>query len=235
MKQMLLQDFRIFGTCAEYEKKKPRLKTIISATMAVMRNDYLSWFFFQRSEIPMLTGYSPSRHRTCADLMILKKALLFDIRKQRTIGILDTEFNNLNKSLGYLVTNTALRLNCFATGQFSRPGRAAIDQCISKRCALDHHRSRRLCFAMTSCDLAGCYDRIVHTAAALAMLRIGIPHARIETMFDSIRRMVHRIRTAFKIQKELMVVMIILTGEQHRKVFYRVTFTILLFHPSFLT
>ena len=202
MKQMLLQDFRIFGTCAEYEKKKPRLKTIISATMAVMRNDYLSWFFFQRSEIPMLTGYSPSRHRTCADLMILKKALLFDIRKQRTI---------------------------------SRPGRAAIDQCISKRCALDHHRYRRLCFAMTSCDLAGCYDRIVHTAAALAMLRIGIPHARIETMFDSIRRMVHRIRTAFKIQKELMVVMIILTGEQHRKVFYRVTFTILLFHPSFLT
>ena len=164
MKQMLLQDFRIFGTCAEYEKKKPRLKTIISATMAVMRNDYLSWFFFQRSEIPMLTGYSPSRHRTCADLMILKKALLFDIRKQRTI---------------------------------SRPGRAAIDQCISKRCALDHHRYRRLCFAMTSCDLAGCYDRIVHTAAALAMLRIGIPHARIETMFDSMQIMVHRIRTAF--------------------------------------
>ena len=137
---------------------------------AVMRDDYLSWFFFQRSEIPMLSGYSPLRHRTCADLMILKKALLFDIRKQRTIGILDTEFNNLNKSLGYLVTNTALQLDCYATEQFSRPGRAAIDQCISKRCAIDHHRSRRMCFAMTSCDLAGCYDRIVHTAAVLAIV-----------------------------------------------------------------
>ena len=50
---------------------------------------------------------------------------------------------------------------------------------------------------MTSCDLAGCYDRIVHTAAALALLRIGVPHAKIECMFSTIQRMVHRVRTAF--------------------------------------
>lgn len=164
---------------------------------AIMKDDYLSWFYFQRSDIPTLTGYSPDRHRTCADLMILKKAMIFDIRKQRTIGILDTEFNQLNKALGYTITSQALKYDSFATEQFSRPGRSAIDQCISKRCAIDHHRSRRLCFAMTSCDLAGCYDRIVHTAAALAMLRIGISHAKVESMFSTIQRMVHCIRTSF--------------------------------------
>jgi hypothetical protein len=164
---------------------------------AVMKDNYLSWFFFQRAEIPSISGYSPHRHRTCADLMILKKAMDFELSKQRAIRILDTEFNQLNKAVGYEATKHALILNTFATEQFSRPGRSAIDQCISKRCAIDHHRSRRLCFAMTSCDLAGCYDRIVHTAAALALLRIGIPHAKVETMFKTIQRMVHKIRTAF--------------------------------------
>jgi hypothetical protein len=164
---------------------------------AVMKDDYLSWFFFQRSEIPSISGYSPKRHRTCADLMILKKAMDFELSKNRAIRILDTEFNQLNKAVGYTATKHALQLDTFATEQFSRPGRSAIDQCISKRCAIDHHRSRRLCFAMTSCDLAGCYDRIVHTAAALALLRLGISHAKVETMFASIQRMVHKIRTAF--------------------------------------
>lgn len=75
-----------------------------------MKDDYLSWLYFQQSEdIPTLTGYSLDRHRTCADLMILKKAMIFDIRKQWTIGILDTEFNHLNKALGYTITSKALK------------------------------------------------------------------------------------------------------------------------------
>ena len=164
---------------------------------AVMSNDYLSWFFFQRAEIPIISGYSPSRHRRCVDLMILKRAMNFNLSKQRTLGILDTEFNHANKCIGYTTTSNAIKLNSFATEQFSRPGRSAIDQCISKRCAIDHHQSTRQCFALTSCDLAGCYDRIVHTAAALALLRIGLSKPRIFSMFETIQRMTHKIRTAF--------------------------------------
>ena len=164
---------------------------------AVMRDDYLSWFFFQRADIPMISGYSPERHRECIDLMILKRALEFELSKQRTLGILDSEFNHNNKLIGRECSVNSLRLDSLATEQFSRPGRSAIDQCISKRCTIDHHQSRRLSFAMTSCDLAGCYDRIVHNAEALALLRIGISHKRITSMFSSIQRMTHRIRTAF--------------------------------------
>ena len=119
--------------------------------------------------------------------MILKCAMSFELTKQHTLGILDTQFNHMNKDIGYTTMRNAIKLDSLATEQFSRPGRSAIDQCASKRFTIDHHQSRQLSFAMTSCDLAGCYDRIVHNAAALALLlRIGVSHAKIECMFDSI-------------------------------------------------
>ena len=40
-------------------------------------------------------------------------------------------------------------------------------------------------------DLKGCYDRIIHNAAALALLRIGVSKAKIHSMFDTIQWMVH--------------------------------------------
>ena len=46
-------------------------------------------------------------------------------------------------------------------------------------------------------DLKGCYDRIIHNAAALALLQIGVPKAKIHSMFETIKRMVNRIRTGF--------------------------------------
>ena len=163
----------------------------------LMKDADLSWFFYQRAEIPMYTGYSPKSHRNCVDLMILKKAGCYDLSKLRTLGLLDTEFNNNNRILSRETMHRALDTNCIAPEQFSRPGRSAIDQTILKRCTFDHHRSRRLCYSLCSSDLTGCYDRIVHTAAALALLRLGIRHSKIHSMFDSIQRMVHKVRTAF--------------------------------------
>ena len=52
-------------------------------------------------------------------------------------------------------------------------------------------------FALTSCDLAGCYDRIIHMAAALVMLNVEISHNRVKTMFNTIQKMIHRIRTVY--------------------------------------
>ena len=46
-------------------------------------------------------------------------------------------------------------------------------------------------------DLQGCYDRIIHNAAALALLRICISKAKIHSMFDTIQRMLHTLRIAF--------------------------------------
>ena len=153
--------------------------------------------FFQREEIPSISGYSPVRHRKCIDLMILKKQMNFELTKQRTLVILDTEYNQNNKMLGENTTDNGLSLQTIATEQFAKPGSSSIDQMVAKRNIIDHHQYTRQCFALTSSDLAGCYDRIVHTAAALALLRICIPPSKIHSMFDTIQRMIHKIRTAF--------------------------------------
>jgi len=46
-------------------------------------------------------------------------------------------------------------------------------------------------------DLKGCYDRIVHIAACLALLRLGVSRIALFTMFETIQIMIHRVRTVF--------------------------------------
>ena len=105
---------------------------------AIFSDEYLSWFFFQRADIPETTGYSPKQHRKCVDLMIMKKHMCFDIRKQRTLGILDTEFNQNNKRIGCDGMNNAMSLNKVAKEQFALKNSAAPEQIVSKRAVLDH-------------------------------------------------------------------------------------------------
>ena len=93
---------------------------------AIMKDDFLSWLFFQRADFASISGYSPSRHRKCIDLMILKKSQSSNITKQRTLGILDTEFNQLNKSLGRDAMFAALDCSAIADEQFCRPGNVLL-------------------------------------------------------------------------------------------------------------
>ena len=69
-------------------------------------------------------------------------------------------------------------LNKIAPKKFATKGSASIYQTICKRCLIDHHHSKIFSFALTSSDLAGCYDRILHSAAAMALLRVGISHKK---------------------------------------------------------
>ena len=109
---------------------------------------------------------------------------------------LDSEFNQNNKRMGTDAIHNARQLNKIAPEQFAKKGTASIDQTICKRCMIDHHKSKHLCFALTSSDLTGCYGRILHSAAALALLRVGISHNRSKPMFASIQNMIHKISTS---------------------------------------
>jgi hypothetical protein len=164
---------------------------------ACMQHPYLNWCLFQRHEIPLITGYSPKRFRKCIDLSILKKSGNYDIAKQRTLGLLDTEFNQMNKRLGHEAMNSALDHGCIATEQYSRPNRAAIDHALNRALTFDHFLYMRQPYCLASCDLEGCYDRIIHTAAALALRRVGVQPQKLNAMFTSIQKMVHKIRTIF--------------------------------------
>ena len=79
--------------------------------------------------------------------------------------------------------DNALNLDKVTPEQFAIKRFSVIDQIISKRYIIDHHHSKRKCFSPTSSDLAGYYDRIIYTVAALVLLRVGIPHSKINCMF----------------------------------------------------
>ena len=164
---------------------------------AGIKNQFISTILYMRSEIPVVSGYSPSRWRDCIDLMILKKAMNFNLDKQRTLGILDTEYNQCNKILQKQAMSLALRTNQLAPEQYSRPGRDCRDHALNRKLTADCRQYERKCWSISMSDLTGCYDRIVHTAAALALIRLGIKKEKIHVMFDTIQRMSHRVRTAF--------------------------------------
>ena len=92
--------------------------------------------------------------------------------------------------IGRTAVCNSIELGEIADEQFARKERSAVEEIIAKRCVIDHQQAQRQSFALTSCDLAGCYDRIIHTAAALAPLRIGVSHTRIQSMFESLQKMI---------------------------------------------
>ena len=84
-----------------------------------------------------------------------------------------------------------------ATEKFSQPGRSSIDQTILKQLTMDQQFFRQESFDQCSINLTRNYDRIIHTAAALFLLGIGIFHQKIHSIFSSIQKMIHRVKTAF--------------------------------------
>ena len=177
------------STCTSHQR--------IGHYQAAMKDNNFSWFFFQRGEVPAISGYSPKRHRECVDLVIMKKKATYGLKAQRKLGIVNTEFNNNNKIIAQSISTHSRKLGTIAKEKFATKGSASIDQIITNRCYIDHNHSQKKSFALISVDLEGCYDIILHLAAALALFSIGIPHARIHSMFESIQKMIHRIRTAF--------------------------------------
>jgi len=92
----------------------------------------------------------------------------------------------------------ALRNDCIVVEQYSRPQRSCIAHALNRGLTADERKSKRIAWAMAMSDLTGCYDRIIHNAAALALLRLGISQAKVHySMFKTIQRMIHHVLAAF--------------------------------------
>ena len=165
------------------------------------RHRNIGWVHFNLSTLPMSSGYSPKRWQKGIDVMLLKSPEVYLLQKLRTIVLYEADFNHENKRLGRDSMQLALAKGQISDEQFSRPGRSAQDNALSKRLVFDYFRFKKRPFGMCACDLKSCYDRVVHTAASLALQRVGIPLSKIKCMFGTIQKLVHRIRTAFGLSK----------------------------------
>ena len=145
----------------------------------------------------MTSGYSPKRWRQGTDVMLLKAPEIFLLKKLRTIVLYEADYNHENKRIGRDAMRLALKQGQIVKEQYSSPGRSAQDNALNKRLVFDHFRFQKQPFGMCACDLKSCYDRIVHSAASLSLQRIGISLPRIQCMFSTVQRLVHRVRTAY--------------------------------------
>ena len=149
------------------------------------------------AEIPILTGYSPMRWRSCTDAMLKKKA--HDIRpeKLRLITLMAADFNHNNKLIGKNIMWNGENHKQFATEQFgSRKHCSAASHALNKVLTLDCNKQRKEDCVVIANDAVSCYDRIVLVAAYCSMLRFGIPPEAAQSMITSIGLITHSIRTA---------------------------------------
>lgn len=92
----------------------------------------------------------------------------------------------------------AIKHNLIAPEQYdSRPGKTAIEHALHKRLWYDQLRFLRAPGVLCSNDAKSCYDRVVHSIAALSFKRIGFPDAPVHSMFETIQNMQHHVRTSY--------------------------------------
>ena len=68
----------------------------------------------------------------------------------------------------------AISQNKIPREKFCRPGRRSQDNVLAKGLPFDYVRTIKKPMGMSASDLKSCYNRVVHTAASIAMQGIGV-------------------------------------------------------------
>jgi hypothetical protein len=169
---------------------------------AASLDDIINDFDASIRSLPYEYGFSPQNWQSITDVEILKKAGVYDIDKMRTITLMDAAYNMNNKQLGRDVLQHAESLHNLAREQYgSRKHHQACTAATNKVLTMDLLRIRRQAGALCSNDAKACYDRVVHSIAALSFLRQGAPRSAVLSLLKTLQKARHKIRTGFGISK----------------------------------
>ena len=150
------------------------------------------------AHIPSQTGYVPIRWRSGLNVMLEKKPGVVKVSKLRTILLYEAGYNHNNKLMGRSMMRYAEANDLLATEQYgSRKAHSAVHQCLNKVLTFDLVRQTRRPAALCSNDAKSCYDRIVHSAAGLAMQRCGVPVPLVQSSLKPIQQLRHYIRSVY--------------------------------------
>ena len=148
------------------------------------------------ANIPFYSGISPARWQQGIDVMLQKQEGNFNVEKLRAILLYESDFNQNNKRFGHQFMYLAEKYKAMAMEQFgSRKRMSAVDQSLNKCLTFDLWRQFRTPGALCSNDAKSCYDRIVHNFASICLQRMGAPIAPVVSMFSTIQKLNHHIRT----------------------------------------
>ena len=149
------------------------------------------------AEIPFRTGFSPSRWHEATNVMILKKAGMFEIEKLRTLCLFQSDYNHNNKFLGKSMMEHIVKNEYVAKEQYCVTGKKCISQALNKTLIFDIARQSKGNMLLTSCDLKSCYDRIAHSPANLACQSMGIPSQPLKSFFSTLQEVKYYTQTAY--------------------------------------
>ena len=150
------------------------------------------------AHVPALSGYVPERWKKGLNVMLEKKPGVCKVTKLRTILLYEADFNHNNKLMGRAMMRYAEANHLLAPEQYgSRKSHSAVYQALNKVLTYDIARQSRQPIALCSNDAKSCYDRIVHSAAGLAMQRCGVPSNMVESSLRPIQQLRHYIRTTY--------------------------------------
>jgi hypothetical protein len=166
-------------------------------------SEYLTKVDTIMANLPYRYGFSPLRWRKGLDVMLEKKPGARQLSKLRAILLYEADFNQNNKRLGREMLYRAERANAVAVEQYgSRKNMSATDQSLNKALTFDIWRQMRQRGALCSNDAKACYDRIAHNVASLCLQRIGTKAQPIISMFETIQKLEHHVRTMYGESKD---------------------------------
>ena len=125
---------------------------------AACKHDDNLFVHYILAEIPMQTGFSPKRWQVATNVMILKKAKLFNIDKLRMLCFFQADYNLNNKFLGHSIMKHAVETKQMASEQYSMTGKHSISHALNKTLLFDVLRYQKYSVGLTSCDLRSCFD-----------------------------------------------------------------------------
>ena len=165
--------------------------------LASCQHQYNLLVHYIMAEIPFRSGFAPSRWKVATNVMILKKAGMFEIEKLRTLCLFQSDYNHNNKFLGKSMMDHIVKNNYVAKEQYSVSGKKCISQALNKTLIFDIARQSKGTMFLTSCDLKSCYDRIVHTPAMLACQSMGIPSNPLKSFFATLQEVQYHTQTVY--------------------------------------
>ena len=93
--------------------------------IASCQHEYNLLVHYIMAEVPFRTGFAPQRWKQATNVMILKKAGLFDVEKLRTLCLFQSDYNHNNKFLGRELMMHSVNHGYIAKEQYSVTGKKA--------------------------------------------------------------------------------------------------------------
>ena len=119
----------------------------------------------------------------------------WDVRYLLNIFLLDSEANNTHKRIIREAMRASIDHRKISRYQYIKPQHSAVVHRTHKILVLDYQQYLRQPLSLSCSDLKCCCDIIFHSAAILALQRLGIPLPSIISMIYRIQNMSHKVRT----------------------------------------